>query len=83
MYSNIYNHWVVDEQLNFENIIYSLFEPSHYRGVIIAAEPFMDIGILNTAADKIRRCGLPAVVINGSLWDFKSVFSDDEYGMEK
>lgn len=83
VYSNIYNHWVVDEQLNFENIIYSLFEPRHYRGVIIAAEPFMDIGILNTAADKIRRCGLPAVVINGSLWDFKSVFSDDEYGMEK
>ncbi|MDE5577607.1 MAG: substrate-binding domain-containing protein [Oscillospiraceae bacterium] len=83
VYSNIYNHWVVDEQLNFENIIYALFEPRHYDGAIITAEAFMDIGILNKVKEKIRRSKLPAVVINGKIEGFKSIFSDDEYGMEK
>ena len=25
VYSNIYNHWLTDEQITFENIIYQLF----------------------------------------------------------
>ena len=28
VYSNIYNHWLTDEQITFENIIYQLFEPT-------------------------------------------------------
>lgn len=83
VYSNIYNHWVIDEQLNFENIIYALFEPCHYDGVIINAEAFMDIGILDTVTEKLRHAKLATVVINGKIDGFKSVFSDDEYGMEK
>ena len=34
VYSNIYNHWQDDDLLNYENIIYSLFEPDLFDGVI-------------------------------------------------
>lgn len=37
VFSNIYNHWVRDDMLNFENIIYALFDPGLFDGVIITA----------------------------------------------
>lgn len=83
VYSNIYNHWVEDEQLNFENIIYSLFEPQYFDGAIITAEAFRDISVLNVAVEKIRSAKLPAVVISGEFDGFLSVYSDDEADMEK
>ena len=43
VYSNIYNHWVEDERLNCENMIYSLFEPRYFDGTIITAEAFQRI----------------------------------------
>ena len=46
VFSNIYNHWVSDELLNFENRIYDLFQPEHFDGVIITAEAFMDLSLL-------------------------------------
>ncbi len=82
VYSNIYNHWVEDEQLNFENIIYSLFEPCHFDGAIITAEAFRDISVLNTVVEKLRKAKLPAVVIGKDIDGFASVYSDDEADME-
>lgn len=43
MFSNIYNHWIRDEFLNFENVIYDFFSPSGFDGVIVTAEAFLDI----------------------------------------
>lgn len=83
VYSNIYNHWFEDKQLNFENIIYSLFEPCCYDGAIIAAEAFRDISVLNTVIEKLRKAKLPAVVIGRELDGFVSVYSDDEADMER
>ena len=37
VYSNIYNHWQDDDLLNYENIIYSLFEPDLFDGVIVTS----------------------------------------------
>ena len=37
VFSNIYNHWIKDEFLNFENIIYDFFDPSEFDGVIVTA----------------------------------------------
>ncbi len=82
IYSNIYNHWFEDTTLNYENIIYSLFEPQHFDGVIITAEAFRDISILDGVAEKLKKAKLPAVVIGGELEDFTSVYSDDESDME-
>ena len=82
VYSNIYNHWVEDENLNYENIIYSLFEPRHFNGAIITAEAFRDISVLDNVVDKIKNEKLPAVVIGGEIADFASVYSDDESDME-
>ena len=83
VYSNIYNHWVEDKQLNFENIIYSLFEPCYFDGAIIAAEAFRDISVLNTVVKKLRKAKLPAVVIGRAFDGFVSVYSDDEADMER
>ncbi len=82
VYSNIYNHWVEDKQLNFENIIYSLFEPKYFDGVIIIAEAFRDLSVLSEAVGKLKKVKLPAVVIGGELDGFDSVYSDDEADME-
>ncbi len=82
VYSNIYNHWFEDTALNYENIIYSLFEPQHFDGVIITAEAFRDISILDRVIEKIRSAKLPAVVIGGEIAGFASVYSDDEADME-
>ncbi len=77
VYSNIYNHWLTDEQITFENIIYQLFEPHHFHGAIITAEAFMDIHILDTVIQKLRKEKLPTVVIGKSIKGFDSIFSDD------
>lgn len=82
VYSNIYNHWVEDTILNYENIIYSLFEPRHFDGAIITAEAFRDISILNGVVEKLKKSKLPAVVIGGELESFESIYSDDESDME-
>lgn len=83
VYSNIYNHWVEDKQLNFENIIYTLFEPCHFNGAVITAEAFMDISVISCVIEKLRKEKLPTVVIGGELEGFYSVYSDDEYDMER
>lgn len=83
VYSNIYNHWQDDDLLNYENIIYSLFEPDLFDGVIVTAEAFRDITIINDAIDKIRAAKIPAIVIDGKIDGFKSVYSDDETDLEK
>ena len=83
VYSNIYNHWQDDDLLNYENIIYSLFEPDLFDGVIVTAEAFRDITIINDTIDKIRAAKIPAIVIDGDIDGFKSVYSDDETDLEK
>ena len=45
VYSNIYNHWQDDDLLNYENIIYSLFEPDLFDGNCFQ-EPPIFIGYL-------------------------------------
>ena len=82
VYSNIYNHWLVDEQLNFENIIYTLFEPRHFHGAIITAEAFMDIGILDDVIKKIKKEKLPTVIIGKTIKGFSDIFSDDAADMK-
>ena len=82
VYSNVYNHWTEDTTLNYENIIYSLFEPQHFDGAIITAEAFRDISILDGVIEKLKKAKLPAVVISGEIAGFTSVYSDDETDME-
>ena len=82
IYSNIYNHWVEDTILNYENIIYSLFEPRHFDGAIITYEAFRDISILDSVVEKLKKAKLPTVIIGGELEGFASVYSDDEADME-
>lgn len=83
VYSNIYNHWIDDEQLNFENAIYDLFEPDYFDGAIITAESFRDLSTLDGVIEKLKITKLPTVVIEGNLDGFLSVFSDDESDMEE
>ncbi len=82
VFSNIYNHWVSDPQLNFENVIYSFFEPCDFDGAIITAEAFMDIKIIDDVMKKIKKSKLPAIIIDGKAKSFESVFSDDSEDME-
>ncbi len=82
VYSNIYNHWSEDIQLNYENIIYTLFEPDGFDGAIITAEAFRDISIIDGVFDKLRSSKLPTVVIGGEKDGCSSVYSDDESDME-
>lgn len=55
VFTNIYNHWVRDDVLNFENVIYGLFRPEDFDGVIITAEAFFDISVIDSAAEKSAR----------------------------
>ncbi len=82
VYSNIYNHWTEDEQLSYENIIYTLFQPHNFDGAIITAEAFRDISILDEVTEKLKKAKLPTVVIGGELDGFDSVYSDDEADMK-
>ncbi len=81
--TNIYNHWVADELLTFENVIYSFFDPTGFDGVIITAEAFMDLSSLSEAVEKIRKAKIPAVVINGKIEGFKDIYCDDVGDMEQ
>lgn len=83
VFSNIYNHWIKDELLNFENHIYDYFQPEHFDGIIVTAEPFMELSILAHVLEKIRTAGIPAVVIDGVIPGFISVVSDDESDMQQ
>lgn len=83
VFSNIYNHWVKDEFLNFENVIYDFFEPTEFDGVIITAEAFMDFSVLSGLFDGIRNSKIPAAVIGGEIDGFQSIYFDDEDDMER
>lgn len=83
VFSNIYNHWVRDDMLNFENIIYALFDPGLFDGVIITAEAFMDISVLEDVIKSVRDYGITAVVIDGEIDGFMSVSSNDAGDMEQ
>ena len=65
VFSNIYNHWIRDEFLNFENVIYDFFDPSGFDGAIVTAEAFLDISMLSPVYERVRRSGIPAVAIGG------------------
>ena len=82
LFSNVYNHWITDELLNFENCVFSHFAPEHYSGVIVTAEAFMDITILSGLFEKVRSSGIPAVMICGTEPGFITVDTDDEADME-
>ncbi len=83
VFSNIYNHWVEDDMLCFENIIYDFFEPAEFDGVIVTAEAFMELSVISSATDKVRASKIPAVVINGEINGFTSMYCDDEGDMEQ
>lgn len=83
VFTNIYNHWVKDDILNFENVIYGLFRPEDFDGVIITAEAFFDISVLDEAVGKIRRSGIPAAVIGGDIDDCISIPSNDREDIRK
>lgn len=82
VFSNIHNHMVKDEILNYENIIYSLFEPDDFDGAIITAEAFLDISIINDVVIKLKKSKTPVVVIDGEIQGFESIYSNDESDME-
>ena len=67
VFSNIYNHWIRDEFLNFENVIYDFFDPSGFDGAIVTAEAFLDISMLSPVYERVRRSGIPAVAIGGGI----------------
>ena len=72
VYSNIFNHWQDDNLLNYENIIYSLIEPDLFDGVIVTAEAFRDIKIINDTIDKIRAEKPPPLLLTGSWMDLRA-----------
>lgn len=85
IFSNIYNHWINDKFLNFENVIYDLFDPEPFVGVIIDAEPFPSIpnmSIIDSAVEKIRNSKIPCVVIDGEIDGLISLRSDDSEDLE-
>ncbi len=83
VFSNIYNHWITDELLNYENHIYDFFQPEQFHGVILTAEAFLSLSPLDDICDRIRSAGIPAVIIDGSMKGFQSIVSDDEAAMEQ
>ncbi|MBQ9120357.1 MAG: substrate-binding domain-containing protein [Lachnospiraceae bacterium] len=83
VFSNIYNHWMVDEILNFENVIYDFFRPELFDGVIVTAEAFMDLTVLDTVFERIKAAGIPAVIIDGEVEGFCCIRTDDEADLEQ
>ncbi len=83
VFSNIYNHWAEDELLCFENIVYEAFDPAGFDGVIITAEAFSELSVIEGAIKKIRKSGIPAVSVNGEIDGFENIYCDDEGDMEK
>ena len=55
VFSNIYNHWIRDEFLNVENVIYDFFDPSGFDGVIVTAEAFLDISPPQNLSERSAR----------------------------
>ena len=85
VFSNIYNHWINDSLLNFENVIYSLFDPKLFDGVIIDAEAFPNIEgmkITDGAVEKIRAAKIPCVAVDGKIEGLMSLSSDDSDDLE-
>ncbi len=82
VFTNIYNHWIIDEFLNFENIIYDFFAPELFDGVIITCEAYMDLSMIDSVIEKIRNSGIPAVAVGKEISGFYSVLSDDAADME-
>ena len=63
---------------------YTLFgDPSGFDGVIVTAEAFLDISMLSPVYERVRKSGIPAVVIGGDIEGFQSVYSDDVIDMER
>ncbi len=83
VYSNIYNLQGADELLNFENHIYDFFQPEYFDGVIITAEAFRDMKILDDVMHRIRKSGIPSVIIDGKAKGFVRIVSDDEADMQR
>lgn len=75
--TNLYNHWSDDPALTFENHIYDLFDPAQFDGVIVTAEAFRDLHMLDALTEKIRKSGIPAVMLSGEAAGFVSIRSDD------
>jgi len=83
VFSNIYNHWISDELLNYENHIYDFFQPEQFDGVIITAESFLHLSVLDDVFGRIRTAAIPAVIIDGSAEGFQSITSDDEAALKE
>ncbi len=83
VFSNIYNHWVTDELLGFENIIYDFFDPDGFDGVIVTGEAFGELSVIEETINKIRKSKIPTVIINGEIGGFTSMYCDDENDMEQ
>ncbi len=83
VFSNIYNHWIKDKLLNFENIIYDFFVPDEFDGVIVTAEAFMDLSLISSVFQRIRESKIPSVIIGGEADGLKSLYFDDENDMER
>ncbi len=82
VFSNIENHWFVDDVMNFENIVYSYFEPSIFDGAIITGEAFMDLSIISDIIGKIKAANLPCIVIGKEIEGFDCIFLDDDNDLE-
>ncbi len=83
VFSNIYNHWTEDALLNYEDHIYDYVQPEHFDGVIITAEAFRDLSVLEDLLCRIRRSGVPAVMIGGEAESFDTITSDDAADMAR
>ncbi len=77
VFSNIYNYPNNDEALNFENIIYDFFDPNDFDGVIITAEAFMELSIIEAVIKKIRASHIPSVVVGDRIEGFECLNFDD------
>lgn len=82
VFTNIYNHWIIDKFLNFENIIYDFFAPELFDGVIVTGEAYRDLSMLDSVIKKIRGSGIPAVAVGMEIEGFLSVKTDDAADME-
>lgn len=82
VYSNIYNHWVKDAVLNYENVIYDFFNPAAFAGVIVTAEAFFDKELLTSILERIHKAAVPAVLIGGEYAGFVCIDSKDDADFE-
>lgn len=83
VYSNIFNHWVKNEILNFENVIYDFFEPSYFDGVIVTPEAFFDKALLRSILERIKKSHVPAVIIGENIEGFQCITTREDEDFEK